>query len=113
MIFGHANFFLGIYGQQEADENKGDDPVIVEISSDDPFLTDPDFTIEEIAEGLSLPTTMAFLGPDDILVLEKDEGTIKRILEGRLLDEPVLDMNVANENERGCLELPRAIPPFP
>jgi aldose sugar dehydrogenase len=46
---------------------------------------------------------MAFLGPDDILMLEKDEGTIKRILEGRLIDEPVLDVNVANENERGML----------
>ena len=102
MTIGHTNFFLGIYGQQE-DENKGDDPVIVEISSDEPFLTDPDFTIEEIAEGLSLPTTMAFLGPDDILVLEKDDGTIRRILDGRLLDEPVLDVNVANENERGML----------
>jgi hypothetical protein len=53
MIFGHTNFFLGIYGQQEADENKDDDPAIVEISSDDPFLTDPDLAIEEIAEGLS------------------------------------------------------------
>ena len=103
MIFGHTNFFLGIYGQEEADEDKGDDPPTGEASSDDPFLTDPDFTIEEIAEGLSRPTTMAFLGPDDILVLEKDNGTIKRILDGRLLDEPVLDVNVANENERGML----------
>jgi glucose/arabinose dehydrogenase len=102
MIFGHTNFF-GIYGQEEADEDQGDDPLIVETPSDDPFLTDPDLTTEEIAEGLSLPTTMAFLGPDDILVLEKDKGTIKRILDGRLLDEPVLDVNVANENERGML----------
>jgi aldose sugar dehydrogenase len=103
MIFGHTNSF-GIYGQEEADEDKIDDPPIVKASSDDdPFLTDPNFTIEEIAEGLSLPTTMAFLGPDDILVLEKDKGTIKRILDGRLLDEPVLDVNVANEIERGML----------
>jgi aldose sugar dehydrogenase len=103
MFFVHTNFFLGIYGQEEGDEDKSDDPLVVETSSDDPFVTDANFTIEEIAEGLSRPTTMAFLGPDDILVLEKDKGTIKRILDGRLLDEPVLDVNVANENERGML----------
>lgn len=101
IILSHANIF-GIYGQQE-DKNKDDDPEIAGTSDHDPFLTDPNLKIEEIVEGLSLPTTMAFLGQDDILILEKDQGTIRRILDGRLLDEPVLDVNVANENERGML----------
>ncbi len=46
---------------------------------------------------------MAFLGPDDILVLEKDKGTVKRIVNGKLLPEPLLDVNVATESERGML----------
>jgi aldose sugar dehydrogenase len=43
------------------------------------------------------------LGPDDVLVLEKDTGTVRRIMGGNLLEEPVLDVNVANSVERGML----------
>ena len=46
---------------------------------------------------------MDFLAPDDILVLEKDNGTVRRIVNGSLLKEPVLDVNVANKNDRGML----------
>jgi hypothetical protein len=56
--------------------------------------------VEVVAEGLSLPTTMAFLGPNDTLVLEKENGTVRRILNGELLPEPILDVNVAGWNER-------------
>ena len=51
----------------------------------------------------SLPTQMAFIGPNDILVLEKDNGTVKRIVNGVILEEPVLDVNVATAYERGLL----------
>ena len=50
-----------------------------------------------------LPTQMAFIGPNDILVLEKDTGTIKRIVNGVILEEPVIDVNVANAFERGLI----------
>jgi len=46
---------------------------------------------------------MAFLSPDDILVLEKDKGTVQRIVNGEMLPEPLLDVNVANKSERGML----------
>ena len=45
---------------------------------------------------------MAFVGPGDILVLEKDTGMVKRIVNGKVLANPVLDVNVANSIER-CL----------
>jgi glucose/arabinose dehydrogenase len=44
---------------------------------------------------------MAFLGPDDFLVLEKDKGTVLRVVDGKILDRPLLDVNVANAVERG------------
>ncbi|HET6799720.1 MAG TPA: hypothetical protein VFH25_04085, partial [Nitrososphaeraceae archaeon] len=47
-----------------------------------PIITDPNLKVELIVQGLDLPTTMAFLGPDDILVLEKDKGTVQRIVNG-------------------------------
>jgi glucose/arabinose dehydrogenase/plastocyanin len=46
---------------------------------------------------------MAFLGPNDILVLEKNTGKVDRIVNGRLLPNPVLDVAVANYIERGLL----------
>lgn len=66
-------------------------------------LADPNLASEKYVQGLENPTTMAFLGPNDILVLEKNKGTVKRIVNGAILDEPALDLNVANRHERGLL----------
>jgi glucose/arabinose dehydrogenase len=46
---------------------------------------------------------MAFIGPNDILVLEKDTGIVKRIVNGTILEEPILDVNVATAFERGLV----------
>jgi len=46
---------------------------------------------------------MAFLAPNDILVLEKNTGKVDRIVNGKLLPNPVLDVAVANYIERGLL----------
>jgi glucose/arabinose dehydrogenase len=46
---------------------------------------------------------MAFLGPDDLLVLEKAKGTVDRIVNGNLLAKPLLKVEVASEVERGML----------
>src|SRR5215207_9135975 len=66
---------------------------------------DPDLKLELIFNGLSHPTSMAFLGPDDILVTEKNSGTVQRIVNGGILNEPLLDVNVARKEERGMLGL--------
>jgi aldose sugar dehydrogenase len=69
-----------------------------------PTLNDPDLTVERIIDtGLKSTTSMAFLGPNDILVLEKDTGVVHRIVNSKMLPEPLLDVNVANEAERGLL----------
>jgi glucose/arabinose dehydrogenase len=52
---------------------------------------------------LSPVSSMTFLGPDDILILNKNDGTVHRITNGVLLAEPLLDVNVANKRERGML----------
>ncbi|MGC2308645.1 MAG: PQQ-dependent sugar dehydrogenase, partial [Nitrososphaeraceae archaeon] len=55
---------------------------------------------EVVFSGLEFPTAMAFLGSDDILVLEQGKGTVQRILHGEIMDEPVLDVNVVNERDK-------------
>jgi aldose sugar dehydrogenase len=69
-----------------------------------PTLNDPNLKVEQIIDtGLKRATSMAFLGPNDILVLEKNTGVVHRILNGKILPEPLLNVNVANEAERGLL----------
>ena len=68
-----------------------------------PTVKDPNLKVQRFATGLSTPTSMAFLGQNDILVLEKNKGTVQRIKDGVLLSQPLLDVNVATESEEGML----------
>ncbi len=74
-----------------------------EEDEDMPILMDNSLAFELVSDGLSDPTGMAFLGEDDILVTEKSTGTVQRVLNGEILDEPLLDVNVNAEDERGLL----------
>jgi glucose/arabinose dehydrogenase len=55
--------------------------------------------IELVADGLEFPTTMTFVGPDDILVLEKDQGTVRRIINNSMLGKPVFNVDVNTDKE--------------
>jgi aldose sugar dehydrogenase len=66
-------------------------------------LKDPNLKVELFAQGLKSPTSMAFLGPNDILVLEKDTGTVQRIVNGKMLPQPILQVPVSTTSERGML----------
>jgi aldose sugar dehydrogenase len=68
-----------------------------------PNIMDTNLKPELVAKGLHNPTSMAFLGPDDLLVLEKDNGTVRRIVNGTVLANPLLDVSVATRTERGML----------
>ncbi len=43
-------------------------------SASGPTINDPALKVETVFTGLVRPTSMAFLGPNDILVLEKNTG---------------------------------------
>src|SRR5829696_3914468 len=66
-----------------------------------PSIKDPNLGVQLVSsDTLEFPTSMAFLGPDDILVLEKEKGTVQRIVNGEMLPTPVLTVDVATEVER-------------
>jgi aldose sugar dehydrogenase len=67
------------------------------------IIDNPNLQVETVFSGLEFPTGIVFLGPEDILVWEKNEGTVNRIVNGQMLNEPILDVNVANQVERGLL----------
>jgi glucose/arabinose dehydrogenase len=68
-----------------------------------PAVQDPSLKVEQVVFGLSLPTTMAFIGPDDILVLQLSDGRVRRVIGGVLQPGEVLDVAVDNDGERGLL----------
>jgi aldose sugar dehydrogenase len=68
-----------------------------------PSVADSNLQVELVVAGLEIPTTMAFLGPDDFIVLEKDKGTVLRVINGVIPSKPLLDVNVATSVERGML----------
>jgi aldose sugar dehydrogenase len=89
------------------------DPASASKSEDEvePTVNETDLKIEMVSQmdfaeernGLSPVTSMAFLGQNDILLLEKNNGLVHRVTNGELLEEPLLDVEVANERERGLL----------
>lgn len=68
-------------------------------------LVDPSLKVELFfKDGLKGPaTSMAFLAPDDILVLEKNTGKVQRIVNGSLEQNPLLQVKVGTEVELGML----------
>src|ERR671918_474673 len=82
------------YAQQEM-------PTIITSQGAPNIIKDPNLHVELVSsDALELPTSMAFLGPNDILVLEKEKGTVQRIVNGKLLPTPVLTVDVASQVER-------------
>ena len=68
-----------------------------------PEMLDPSLAVRTVASaGLELPIGMAFLGANDWLVLEKDTGRVKRVIDG-VVDATVLDLGVNRNSERGLL----------
>jgi aldose sugar dehydrogenase len=66
-----------------------------------PTVVDPNLGVRTAVSGLVTPSTMAFLGPDDFLVLEKNTGQVKRVVNGA--PSVVLDLSVNFASERGLL----------
>jgi glucose/arabinose dehydrogenase len=66
-----------------------------------PHLVDPNLVIESAANDFSTPIGIAFLGADDMFVIEKDTGKVIRVNDE--VRTEVLDLPVNNNNERGLL----------
>ncbi|HKG32069.1 MAG TPA: PQQ-dependent sugar dehydrogenase [Nitrososphaeraceae archaeon] len=94
---GYNNIIIITYAQEEIEGVNAS----IEGEDESPSIKDPNLGVELVSsDGLEFPTSMAFLGPDDILVLEKEKGTVQRIVNGKMLPAPVLTVNVATEVER-------------
>ena len=69
-------------------------------------IKDSNLIVEEYISGLNLPVMIDFIDDDDgvhMLVIEKDEGTVKIIKDGILISEPILQLEVSHASEEGLL----------
>jgi glucose/arabinose dehydrogenase len=67
-----------------------------------PAVVDPNLRVRTVVDGLVTPSSIAFLGPNDFLVAEKNTGQVKRVVNGAV-QGVVLDLSVNNASERGLL----------
>ena len=67
-----------------------------------PTMLHPNLSVRTVVTGLTQPTTMAFIGENDLLVLEKGTGRVQRVVNGAI-DSTVLDLAVNFGSERGLL----------
>ena len=68
-----------------------------------PVVLDPTLGVRTVATGLSQPTSMAFVGSNSFLVLEKDTGRVRIVTNGVVQTTPAIDLAVNNASERGLL----------
>jgi aldose sugar dehydrogenase len=74
----------------------------LEAQAQGPEMLVPTLTVRPVVGGLEFPIAMAFLGDNDFLVLEKDTGRVKRVVDG-VVTSTVLDVGVNSSSERGLL----------
>jgi glucose/arabinose dehydrogenase len=67
-----------------------------------PSLADPNLRFTTVVSDLAFPTSIAFIGANDMLVLEKDTGRVRRVTNG-VVQGTALDLSVNNFSERGLL----------
>jgi glucose/arabinose dehydrogenase len=72
------------------------------LNAQGPSLVDPNLRVRTVIENLDQPTSMAFLGPNDFLVLEKATGKVQHVVDGTVVGT-TLDLAVNNGSERGLL----------
>ena len=65
-----------------------------------PQITDHNMKIEVIGTGINDLTTFAFVG-NDILYLEKTNGDVRLIRDGKIEKEPILHFDVYKTTESG------------
>jgi aldose sugar dehydrogenase len=92
----------GTEADPDATNNTASATTLIQPAALSPTMLDDNLTVSTVITGLDQPTSLAFIGPNDFLVLEKASGKVKRIVNGLLHSTP-LDLAVNNASERGLL----------
>ena len=77
--------------------------LFLHVADGAPSVSDNNLKVETVTQGLSSPTSMAFIDSKNILVVEKSTGKVRLISNGILKSSPILTVPVNSESERGLL----------
>ena len=86
----------------DSSNNTATATTLIQPAAASPAMLDDNLTVSTVIAGLDQPTSLAFIGPNDFLVLERTTGKVQRIVNGALHSTP-LDLAVNNASERGLL----------
>ncbi|MCX5690360.1 MAG: PQQ-dependent sugar dehydrogenase [Planctomycetota bacterium] len=75
-------------------------------------MLDPNLEASTFVSGLAQPIGAVFIGADDMLVIERASGLVRRVRGGAIQTTPVLDLAVNSNSERGLLSIALS-PHFP
>jgi uncharacterized repeat protein (TIGR01451 family) len=78
-------------------------PVVDQVLN--PVVEDPNLMVTPVVTGLTTPSGIAFLAPNDFLVTEQTTGRVKRVVDGVVQPELALDLAVNFFSERGLLSI--------
>jgi glucose/arabinose dehydrogenase len=67
-----------------------------------PTVVDPGLDVRTAASGFVTPVSMAFIGANEMLVLEKNTGKVQHVVGGAIVGTAI-DLAVNNNSERGLL----------
>ncbi len=86
----------------DSTNNTASTTTVIQPVAATPSMLDDNLTVSTVVAGLDQPTSIAFIGANDFLVLERATGKVQRIVNGALHSTP-LDLAVNNASERGLL----------
>jgi uncharacterized repeat protein (TIGR01451 family) len=86
----------------DASNNTATLNTLIQPASASPVMYDPNLMVTTAVSGLSQPISIAFLAPNDYLVLEKASGKVQRVVNGSI-QGAALDLAVNSASERGLL----------
>jgi uncharacterized repeat protein (TIGR01451 family) len=86
----------------DSTNNTASTTTLIQPAAATPTMLDDNLTVSTVIAGLDQPTSLAFIGANDFLVLERAVGKVQRIVNGALHSTP-LDLAVNNASERGLL----------
>lgn len=102
-IYGKVTYSVRADGDDNKSSSSRRSSAISTQLTGGPVVVDPNLRVELVTDQISFPSKMAIIGDNDILILEKNEGLVKRVLNGIVQNDSLLDVAVANGVERGLL----------
>ena len=76
--------------------------VLAQFTYGEPYTIDPALKVDLVTDALSSPTSMTFVDPQHILVLEKNSGDVRLVVNGNLIEEPILYLDVDSATLTCC-----------